>query len=309
MIAADVRKALEALHGADAQFEAPMSRCTSMRVGGPADALVRVRDRDRLAQTLALAHREGVPVSIVGGGFNLVVTDAGLDGIALQLGGLRRLEVDDDGDAPVLLAEAGVRHASVTRLCIEQGLGGLEFAAGIPGSVGGWLAMNAGIGVREMKDVTLALEWMSGDGQTVEWTPRDALAFEYRALRGLPEGAVILAGRFAVTPTEPGAVKQAVDEHMAHRTRTQPVTSPSCGSVFRNPEGDYAGRLIEASGLKGLRVGGAEVSTTHANFIVTEPGTRAGDVTALIEQIQARVEADSGVQLHREVKVIGRGAS
>jgi UDP-N-acetylmuramate dehydrogenase len=309
VIAPALRSELERLLGADVAFDAPMSRCTSMRVGGPADALVRAPDREKLAATLALATREGVPVTIVGEGFNTVVTDEGLDGIVLKLAGLRRLELDESGDAPVLLAEAGVRHASVTRLCIETGLSGLEFAAGIPGSVGGWLAMNAGIGVREMMHVTLAIEWMSADGAATVWSDAEELDFGYRSLRGLPDGAVLVAGRFAVTKAEPGAVKQAVDEHMAHRARTQPVTSPSCGSVFRNPEGDFAGRLIEAAGLKGLRVGGAEVSTIHANFIVTEPGTRARDVLELIERVQARVEADSGVWLHKEVKVIGRGAS
>ncbi len=310
MIAPAVREALEQLLGPDVAFDAPMSRCTSMRVGGPADALVRAPDREKLAATLALAASEHVPVTIVGEGFNTVVTDEGLDGIALKLAGLRRLDiVEKTTGAPELLAEAGVRHASITRLCIESGLSGLEFAAGIPGSVGGWLAMNAGIGVREMKHATIAIEWMTEDGAATVWSDAEELDFGYRSLSGLPAGAVIVAGRFAVTKAEPGAVKQAVDEHMAHRARTQPVTSPSCGSVFRNPEGDFAGRLIEAAGLKGLRVGGAEVSTIHANFIVTEPGTRAADVLELIDRVQARVEADSGVRLHKEVKVIGRGAS
>ncbi len=169
--------------------------------------------------------------------------------------------------------------------------------------------MNAGIGVREMKDATLAIEWMSADGSATRWTGAEELAFEYRALRGLPAGSVIVAGRFAVTKAEPGAVKQQVDEHMAHRTRTQPVNSPSCGSVFRNPEGDFAGRLIEAAGLKGLRVGGACVSEVHANFIVTDAGTRADDVVSLIDTVRDRVEAASGVRLQTEVKLIGRGAS
>jgi len=306
LISPAVREALERLLGPDVTFDAPMSRCTSMRVGGPADALVRVPDRARLAAVLQLAAEAEVPVTIVGEGFNTVVTDAGLDGVALKLTGLRRLELLDEH---TLLAEAGVRHASVTRLCVEAQVSGLEFAAGIPGSIGGWLAMNAGIGVREMKDATTAIEWMSADGADTIWTDAGELSFEYRALRGLPPGAVILAGRFAVTQAEPGAVKRAIDEHMAHRARTQPVTSPSCGSVFRNPEGDHAGRLIEAAGLKGTRVGGASVSTIHANFIVTEPGSRAADVLELIEQVRARVEADAGVRLKTEVKVIGREAS
>ena len=310
MISPPVRAQLEKLLGPDVSFDAPMSRCTSMRVGGPADALVRAPDRAKLAATLALAAAEGIPVSIIGEGFNTVVTDAGLDGIALKLSGLRRLELQgDDGGEQTLLAEAGVRHASITRLCIEASVAGLEFAAGIPGSVGGWLAMNAGIGVREMKDATLAVEWMSADGSQSAWSGADELGFEYRALRGLPEGSVIVAGRFAVTKAEPGAVKQQVDEHMAHRTRTQPVNSPSCGSVFRNPDGDFAGRLIEAAGLKGLRVGGACVSEIHANFIVTETGTKAADVLELIDRVRDRVQAESGVRLETEVKVIGRKAS
>jgi UDP-N-acetylmuramate dehydrogenase len=306
MIVSSVRKALESLLGPDVRFDAPMSRCTSMRVGGPADALVRAADRSKLAATLALATEAGIPVTIIGEGFNTVVTDAGLDGIALQLSGLRRLEC---ADAQTLLAEAGVRHASITRFCIERSLSGLEFAAGIPGSVGGWLSMNAGIGVREMKDATLAIEWMTADGSETRWSGADELAFEYRALRGLPEGAVIVAGRFAVSEAEPGAVKSRIDAHLAQRTRTQPVNEPSCGSVFRNPAGDFAGRLIESAGLKGERVGGASVSTIHANFIVTEAGARASDVLALIQRIRERVENESGVLLDTEVKVIGRETS
>lgn len=306
MIPAAVRSSLERLLGPDVTFDAPMSRCTSMRVGGPADALVRVPDRAKLLATLALAHEAGVPVSILGEGFNTVVTDAGLDGIALKLVGLRRLELEG---VHALHAEAGVRHASITRFCLDAEVSGLEFAAGIPGSVGGWLAMNAGIGVREMKDATLAIEWVSADGATSAWTGAEDLAFEYRRLRGLPEGAVIVAGRFAVAKSERGVVKREIDEHMAHRVRTQPVSSPSCGSVFRNPPGDHAGRLIEAAGLKGTRVGGASVSEIHANFIVTEPGSRAGDVLALIDLVRDRVKTESGVRLETEVKVIGREAS
>ena len=303
MISSAVRSALEDLLGSDVEFDAMMSRCTSMRVGGPADALVRPPDRERLSGVLALARDHGIPLSVIGEGFNTVVTDAGLDGIALKLSAFRRLERQGD---TTLLAEAGVRHASVTRFCVDAEISGLEFAAGIPGTVGGWLAMNAGIGVREMKHATIAVEWMSPDGSDTNWTDSSELDFGYRSLRGLPEGAVLLAGRFAVSPAEAGSVKARVNEHMLQRARTQPVHVPSCGSVFRNPEGDHAGRLIEASGLKGMRVGGAHVSSIHANFIITETGARASDVLELVDGIRDRVESDSGIRLVPEVKVIGR---
>lgn len=303
MISTELRAELEQLLGTDVEFDASMSRCTSMRVGGPADALAQPRDHDQLAKLLMLARAHEAPVSVIGEGFNTVVTDDGLDGIALKLARFRRLEQTDD---TTIEAEAGVRHASITRFCVDANLAGLEFAAGIPGTVGGWLAMNAGIGLREMKDATLAIQWMSADGIQTKWTKRDELDFRYRALRGLPDGAVLLAARFEVEPAEPGAVKTRVDEHNTKRALTQPVHVPSCGSVFRNPEGDFAGRLIESAGLKGMRVGGAHVSSIHANFIVTEAGARASDVTRLIDAVRDAVQADSGIQLETEVKIIGR---
>lgn len=303
MISSELRASLVQLLGSDVEFEASMSRCTSMRVGGPADALARPRDHDQLARLLVLARAHEAPVHVIGEGFNTIVTDAGMDGIAIKLSGLRRLERIDE---TTIEAAAGVRHASITRFCIDENLSGLEFAAGIPGTVGGWLAMNAGIGVREMKDATLALQWMSADGRQTSWRERKDLDFAYRALRGLPEGAIILAARFQVTPVEPGAVKARVEAHARQRALNQPVHVPSCGSVFRNPPGDYAGRLIEAAGLKGLRVGGAHVSSIHANFIVTEPGARAADVTGLIDRVREAVERTSGIRLETEVKIVGR---
>jgi UDP-N-acetylmuramate dehydrogenase len=203
-------------------------------------------------------------------------------------------------------AEAGVSHARVTRFCVERGLAGLEFGAGIPGTVGGWTAMNAGIGQRELKDAVLEIEVMSPTGSFIRHLSRETLRFTYRALRGLAPGSVILSTLLGVTPSTAEAVRAVIEPQLERRAVTQPLDVPSCGSVFKNPPGDFAGRLIEAAGLKGLRVGGAEISTLHANFIVNRGGAKAADVLALIERTRAAVREVSGITLEPEVRIVGR---
>jgi UDP-N-acetylmuramate dehydrogenase len=192
------------------------------------------------------------------------------------------------------------------RACMQAGLSGLEFAAGIPGTVGGWLAMNAGVPGREMVDVVMEVEVMSPRGRHLRHLPAEALRFRYRALRGLAPGSVLLSALLRVRPGDPAEVRAEVDRQLAHRAATQPISVPSCGSVFKNPPGDFAGRLIEASGLKGHRIGGAQISPLHANFIANTGGATAHDVLALIREAQHRVEHDSGARLEREVRIVGR---
>ncbi len=302
MISDAARAALVEALGERVRFDVPLARHTSLRVGGPADALAAPASRDELARVLAVCAEHGVPRLVLGAGFNTLVLDGGLDGVALQLSRLRRLEQEDGG----LRAEAGVSHHRLTRFCVERGLSGLEFGAGIPGTVGGWAAMNAGIGTREVKDALRALEVMRPDGDAVEWLGRETLIFRYRGLEGPQPGAVIVSVLFAVSHSTPEAVQAHVDRLLARRAETQPLDLPSCGSVFKNPPGDFAGRLIEAAGLKGERIGGAEISRVHANFIVTRPGARAADVLALIERARDAVRARSGIELETEVRIVGR---
>jgi UDP-N-acetylmuramate dehydrogenase len=302
VIAPAARAQLRNALGDRVRFDVPMSRLTSLRVGGPADAVATPADRAELRALLAICARERLPHHVLGAGFNTLALDSGLDGVVLQLGRFRRIEERPGGAVRV---EAGVSHSQVTRFCVRRGLAGLEFAAGIPGTVGGWLAMNAGIPAREMKDVTLEVEVVSPTGRHVEHVPGHRLRFVYRALRGLAPGSVLLSALLRVEPRSPAEVRAVVDELLARRATTQPLNVPSCGSVFKNPPGDFAGRLIEESGLKGHRVGGAQISPVHANFIANTGGATAADVLSLIQEAQRRVENDSGARLRREVRIVG----
>lgn len=306
MSEAGFQSELGALLGARVDFGVPMSRYTSLRVGGPVDALATPASRRELAELLSLCRRRGWPHIVVGAGFNLLVRDGGLDGVAIKLGQFRRLETKP---GPRVLAEAGVTHASLTRLCTREGLSGLEFGAGIPGTIGGWVAMNAGIGTREVKDVLASVEvQVPGEDATRE-IDTDALEFRYRELRGLPPGSVLVAATFRVEPSTPEAVQAEVDELLARRAATQPLDAPSCGSVFKNPPNDFAGRLIEAAGLKGEQVGGARISDVHANFIVNVGGATAADVLGLVELARERVASATGIELETEVRIVGRNAA
>jgi len=305
VIAPALQRRLEDVLGDRVRFEVPMARHISLGVGGPADALATPADRDELAALLALLAEEGVPHLFLGKGFNTLVRDEGVEGVVVQLSRLRRIEERPGGR---LRVEVGVSHAQVTRFCIERGLAGLEFGAGIPGTVGGWLAMNAGIGTREMVDVVREVEVMSPSGRHRRHLVQDTLRFGYRALRGLAPGSALISTLLEVTPAKPEHVRAEVERLLARRAATQPLDVPSCGSVFKNPPGDYAGRLIEASGLKGHRIGGAEFSTLHANFIANVGGAKAADVLALIEHAQKSVAEQTGIRLEPEVRVVGREA-
>lgn len=303
MIAASARAALAQVLGERVCFDAPMARHTSLRVGGPADAHATPADREQLASLLRLCAEHGLPHRVLGHGFNTLVLDGGIEGVVIQLSRFRLLE---ERPAQRLRVEAGVSHSQLTRFCIQRGLSGLEFGAGIPGTIGGWLAMNAGIAEREIGDATCELEVMSPTGAGTRRLPRERLEFRYRGLRGLAPGSVIVSGLLQVVPADPAVVRTEVRRLLAKRAATQPLHLPSCGSVFKNPPGDYAGRLIEASGLKGARVGDAEISELHANFIANRGRARAADVLALIERTREQVAREFGVELEPEVHILGR---
>lgn len=302
MIGAHARAALVACLGERIEFDVPLSRHTSLRIGGPADALATPADRDELARLLAVCDEQALPVCVLGSGFNILVREGGIRGVVVRLKKLRRIErVSPD----TLSIEAGASHATITRYCTLHGLAGLEFGAGIPGTLGGWIAMNAGIGVRELKDVVREIDVLDRRGRETTTIPRARLDFRYRELAGLPPGSVIVAARLAVSPSDRSTVTAEVDRLLAHRHATQPIDQPSCGSVFRNPPGDWAGRLIESVGLKGARAGAAEISTVHANFIVNHGDAKAADVLCLIERARALVAARTGIRLETEVKILG----
>ena len=302
MIAAAAREALVRALGSRIRFDVPMARLTSLRVGGPADAVAAPADRGELALLLRICHQERLPHLVLGGGFNTLALDGPLEGVVIQLSRFRRIEERPGG---LLRIEAGVSHSQVARFCSQRGLSGLEFTAGIPGTLGGWLAMNAGVPGREIADVLAELEVMSPTGARIRHLPVGALRLVYRALRGLAPGSALLSALLRVTPSSPEAVRGEIARLLERRAATQPLSVPSCGSVFKNPAGDYAGRLIESVGLKGHRVGGAQISPLHANFIANTGGARAQDVCALIREAQTRVREATGIRLEPEVHVVG----
>ncbi|HKJ70411.1 MAG TPA: UDP-N-acetylmuramate dehydrogenase [Gammaproteobacteria bacterium] len=283
------------------RFDVPMAARTTWRVGGSADRLFAPRT---LADLQAfLASGEAVePLTWVGHGSNLLVRDGGLGGTVIcTRSGPKALERLDE---TTVRAEAGVSSARVARFCAEAGLAGAEFLAGIPGAIGGALAMNAGAYGAELADILAAAEVIDRAGKVRVAEPAE-FAFGYRHAV-LPEGEWFVAAHLRLTPGDPEAIRARTRELLGHREETQPVNLANAGSVFRNPEGDFAARLIESAGLKGTRVGGAEVAERHANFIVNRGQATAADIEALIRLVQNRVHEVHGVTLAPEVRIVGR---
>ncbi len=305
MIEPATRTILESRLAERIEFDVPLSRHTSLRIGGPGDAVATPANRDELCELLRICARHELPTIVMGAGFNILVREDGIRGVVIRLKKMRAIERDG---SKLISVESGASHATIIRYCVENALGGLEFGVGIPGTLGGWVAMNAGIGVRELKDVVADIEIVSRGGDNVRRIERVDLDFRYRELAGLPDGSIITAARLTVEESEKAKVQGEIDRLLAHRQATQPTDIPSCGSVFRNPPGQFAGQLIEAAGLKGTRQGAAQISTRHANFIVNHGGAAASDVLRLIERAQKTVESETGIQLETEVKILGSGS-
>lgn len=280
----------------------PMRKHTTWRVGGPADVYYSPRCRDELLDFVRSLDTD-TPVYFVGLGSNLLVRDGGIRGVVIAtgpgLGGLRHL------GGGVVEAEAGVPCTVVARHCGRWDLGPAEFFAGIPGSVGGALRMNAGAFGGETWEKVRDVDVMDRRGNVVT-RQRDEYRAGYRQVHG-PEGEWFLAARFQFGEHYPAAADR-IRALVAERQARQPLGRPSCGSVFKNPPGDHAARLIEAAGLKGLAIGGAEVSQKHANFIINTGQATAADIEALILKVQARVLERHGVALEPEVRVVGEPA-
>ena len=278
-----------------------MARLTAWGTGGTAARVYVPADGDDLARFLAsLGPRE--PVLWVGLGSNLLVRDGGLDGVViLTTGGLGEMTELDDRTVRV---QAGVPGAKLARHLASRGLAGGEFFAGIPGTLGGALAMNAGAHGTETWDLVRRVETMDRGGRR-RWRHGGEFEVGYRSVAG-PGDEWFIGAELRLAPSDPGVVRTRTRQLVRARARTQPTGERSCGSVFRNPPADYAGRLIEACGLKGTRVAGAVVSDKHANFIVNEGGASSSDIEALIGLVRSRVLEETGVALEPEVRVVGR---
>ena len=300
--AADLSRldALAAERGITLTSDAPMAPLTTLRVGGPADRLVEVQSRDALLAALGLARDAEAPWFVLGNGSDLVVADAGIRGLVIRN---RAREVAVDGQR--MHADAGTPMALLVRRSTAAGLAGLEFGTSIPGTLGGAVWANAGAHDREMREVVVAVEaWDPSEG-AVGTLDAEACRFAYRESRFKHTEQVIVTATLALHHDEPDVIAGRVAANQARRLATQPLADQNAGSVFRNPPGDHAGRLIDAAGLKGRRVGTASVSTLHANFIVTDRGGRAADVRALGDEVRAAVGDRFGIDLAYEIEFVG----
>jgi UDP-N-acetylmuramate dehydrogenase len=278
----------------------PLAHLTTLRVGGPADRFADARTNDRLLAMLRAARESRVPAFVLGNGSDLVVADAGVRGLVVR----NRARTVAIGDG-LLTAEAGSPMAMLVKRCISEALSGLEFGISIPGTLGGAVWANAGAHGGEMREVVEWLEAWDPDADEVRRLTAHECAFGYRESRFKHSTEVVLAAALRVRGGDSQQVADRVAEHQAQRVATQPLADQNAGSVFRNPPGDHAGRLIEAAGLKGRRVGSVMVSPLHANFIVTDRGGHAADVRKLSEQVRSRVHEAFGVELAYEIEFVG----
>ncbi|MHB1950653.1 MAG: UDP-N-acetylmuramate dehydrogenase [Acidiferrobacteraceae bacterium] len=276
-----------------------MSRHTTWRTGGPADALYIPGDIDELGDFLSRLPADH-PLVWIGLGSNVLIRDGGIRGTVILTTGLRQITTAADGR---VFAEAGVPSARVARASVHSGLGGAEFLAGIPGTVGGALAMNAGAFGGETWNIVEQVESMNRSGRRITRAP-DEFVIGYRSVEP-PAEEWFVSAVFRLAPGADSAGRLRIREMLARRGATQPTQSPNAGSVFRNPPGDHAARLIESAGLKGLREGGASVSTLHANFIVNDDGACSRDIETLIARVRERVYERHGVLLETEVRILG----
>lgn len=287
--------------------EASLAGSTTLRVGGEARALVVAESDQDLAAIGAACLRFGVPWTVIGRGSNLLVSDDGWHGVAIQLGkGFRgtSIEVDEDAGVGTIRAGASEPLPTLAVRAAAAGLGGFAWAIGVPGTLGGAVVMNAGAHGGDMADALVEVELVRLRTGTRETWPVATLGLTYRASQ-LPDDAVVVAATMRLACGDEAAIREEMGEIRAWRRRHQPLSEPNCGSVFTNPPGESAGRIIESLGLKGLTIGGASVSSVHANFIVTRDGARAIDVHDLIEHVIATVARERGIRLRPEVSRLG----
>lgn len=279
-------------------FGATLDAYTSFHIGGPADVLVEPADVDDVRRLVKQASAKKIPVFVVGG-TNLLIRDGGIRGIVVSLSKLRSIKEEPGA---VLYAEGGVGMPTLIGHAIRRSLAGLEWAAGIPGTVGGCLMMNAGTRLGEMKDSVKAVRFVNMKGDVME-LPAASIPFEYRRAH-LPKG-IVVGVWLQLRQGARAEIEKVVKDYLHYRRDTQPLAMPSAGCVFKNPPNDSAGRLLEAFGLKGLRVGDAEVSLRHGNFIVNRGHATAADVIELIGAVRRTIKRKAGVRLDLELKIVG----
>jgi UDP-N-acetylmuramate dehydrogenase len=287
-----------------------MASRTSMRVGGFARLFAAPENLDELELLISAAKSMSIPIELVGNGSDIVVSDQGVDGLVIHLcDGFSMVSIQEDPLAPdncLVIAQAGASLSGVAMKAARAGLSGMEFAAGIPGSVGGAVYMNAGAYCREMKDVIQTVECLDEHGRRTVF-PCEDLDFGYRESRFSKIGGIVLSATFRLGKDDSVTILQKIAEMNGKRAACQPLNMPSAGSAFKRPAGHFAGALIEQAGLKGFSIGGAEVSCKHAGFIVNTGKATAKDVYALVQHVISAVKEQSGVELEPEIRFIGEG--
>ena len=273
---------------------------TTMRTGGPAALFAEPRNAQQLAHVHQWAQEKGLPLLILGNGSNLLIADSGFDGLVIHLG---RALSEVSVFANTLTAQAGASLAAAARAAAQASLTGLEFAAGIPGSIGGAVCMNAGAYGGEIAQVIVSARVLTPEG--VRTVSKDELSLGYRSSAVMQNGWVVLEATFELAPGSPDEIKATMADLAARRREKQPLQYPSCGSFFKRPVGYYAGALIEQAGLKGYRVGDAQVSEMHAGFVINRGHATSSEIYRLMQEVQCRVQAQFGVTLEPEVRLIG----
>lgn len=279
----------------------PLLKKTWWRAGGSADVYIEASDLPTVRAVAALTHQHAVPLFVLGNASNLLVSDKGIRGVVMRLQG----DLTQATELPGRKVElgAGLKLVSLLKRAERERWSGLQLFAGIPGTVGGAVRMNAGTALGEVSSRLVDIDVVTREGETGTLSPSD-LSMRYRHCE-LPEGAIVTAARLSLTDEDFDDCKRHIDEHLAYRAATQPVDVPTCGSTFRNPPGTSAGRLIDSCGLKGLRIGGAVVSEKHANFLVNTGTATATDLRSLIEEVQRRVREQTGIEMSPEVHFAG----
>lgn len=287
----------------EVMYDEPMSSHTYLGIGGPTDILVIPADAISLKRCLGFAVQRKMHVLIVGGGTNMLVSDNGFRGMLISLRHFSmKKTINERDDSDDVFIESGVPLQGLLGLCAEKGYGGIESLAGIPGTVGGAIVGNAGAFNQEIKDVISSLIIVNHNGN-IKKVARKELSFGYRKL-DIAEDVIVLSANMVLGKSDPEVIKRRMKETIEQKKRTQPVFERSAGCAFKNPEGDFAGRLIDAAGCKGMRVGGIEVSTVHANFLVNKGNGTATEYIELMNIVKEKVAEHSGVVLEPEIRIV-----
>ena len=279
----------------------PMSKHTCFKVGGPADILVTPSTPDEVAKIIAICRENNIPYLVIGNGSNILIKDGGIDGVVIKLEKMNKIEVNGNE----IKADCGAMLKDVSKKAVENSLTGAEFSCGIPGSIGGAVFMNAGAYNGEMSHIMKSAEVLDKDGNVII-LDKDKLELDYRSSAIMKYGYIVLTATVALEKAETSKIVDRVNDLTKKREDKQPLEYASAGSTFKRPEGYFAGKLIQDSGLKGFGIGGACVSEKHSGFVINKGGATAKDILDVIKHVQDTVKENFGVDLHTEVRIIGK---